>query len=164
MKITFEELRRIKHALPTGSIHRIAEELNLDEQTIRNYFGAHNYASSPVPGWHLEPGPSGGIVHLEDTAILDLALQILNELETTPNQPESKPKDKHIVQVEEPTLLYSVPDERIAIPPLKKHPTKKTVRQIDIFKQMEALRIKLKTIPVPPDTNISQLANEVNNL
>ena len=37
--ITFNELRRIKDSLPHGSVHRIAEELNLDEDTVRNYFG-----------------------------------------------------------------------------------------------------------------------------
>ena len=43
MNITFEELRRIKHALPTGSVKRIADELNIEEQTVRNYFGAKKY-------------------------------------------------------------------------------------------------------------------------
>jgi hypothetical protein len=79
MNITFEELRRIKHALPTGSIQRIAKELNIEEQTVRNYFGAHNYTDGQVVEWHLEPGPGGGIVHLEDTTILDRALQIIEE-------------------------------------------------------------------------------------
>jgi hypothetical protein len=79
MNITFEELRRIKHALPTGSISRIASELQLEEQTVRNYFGAHNYTEGKVVEWHLEPGPNGGIVHLEDTSILDAAMRILGE-------------------------------------------------------------------------------------
>ncbi len=79
MNITFEELRRIKHSLPTGSIHRIAEELAIDDQTVRNYFGAHKYKDGEVVEWHLEPGPNGGIVHLENTTILDRALQILEE-------------------------------------------------------------------------------------
>jgi len=79
MNITFEELRRIKHALPTGSIARIAQELDIDEQTVRNYFGAHNYQEGKIVEWHLEPGPNGGIVHLEDTTILEKAKQILDE-------------------------------------------------------------------------------------
>lgn len=79
MNITFEELRRIKHALPTGSIARIAQELDIDEQTVRNYFGAHNYQEGQIVEWHLEPGPNGGIVHLEDTTILEKAKQILAE-------------------------------------------------------------------------------------
>jgi len=79
MNITFEELRRIKHALPTGSISRIADELKIDEQTVRNYFGAHKYNEGQIVEWHLEPGPNGGIVHLEDRTILDRALQIIEE-------------------------------------------------------------------------------------
>jgi len=79
MNITFEELRRIKHALPTGSIARIAQELDIDEQTVRNYFGAHNYQEGQIVEWHLEPGPNGGIVHLEDTTILERAKEILGE-------------------------------------------------------------------------------------
>jgi hypothetical protein len=79
MNITFEDLRRIKHALPAGSIALIAEELNIDEQTVRNYFGAHDYTKGEIVEWHLEPGPNGGIVHLEDTTILDRALKILDD-------------------------------------------------------------------------------------
>lgn len=79
MNITFEELRRIKHALPAGSISRIAQDLSLEEQTVRNYFGAHDYQHGEVVEFHLEPGPNGGIVHLEDPTILNHALQILGE-------------------------------------------------------------------------------------
>ena len=57
----------------------IADELHMDEQTVRNYFGAHNYSDGQVVEWHLEPGPGGGIVHLEDTSILDRAIQIIEE-------------------------------------------------------------------------------------
>ena len=83
MNITFEELRRIKHALPHGSINRIANDLNLEEQTVRNYFGAHNYQDGKVVEFHLEPGPNGGVVHLEDTTILDRALEILGQPQMT---------------------------------------------------------------------------------
>ena len=79
MNITFDELRRIKHSLPTGSISRIARELGLDEQTIRNYFGANNYHEGGVVDRHVQPGPNGGIVHLKDTTILDLAKKIIEE-------------------------------------------------------------------------------------
>ncbi len=79
MNITFEELRRIKHALPSGSVARIAEDLKIEEQTVRNYFGAHQYKDGQLVEWHLEPGPNGGIVHLEDTTILEHAQQILQE-------------------------------------------------------------------------------------
>ncbi len=79
MNITFEELRRIKHLLPTGSIARIAESLEIDEQTVRNYFGAHDYQAGQIVEWHLEPGPNGGIVHLEDPTIYEKAVEILRE-------------------------------------------------------------------------------------
>lgn len=74
MNITFNELREIKHNLPAGSIKRIADQLNLDEQTVRNYFGAHHLENS---GNHIQPGPNGGIVHIEDETILNLAKQII---------------------------------------------------------------------------------------
>ncbi len=79
MNITFDELRHIKHSLPTGSISRIANELNLDEQTVRNYFGGDNYDEGGTVGFHIEPGPAGGIVHLDDETILNLALSIIEE-------------------------------------------------------------------------------------
>ncbi len=41
--ITFNELRRLKDSLPDGSTHRIADELNVTVQTVRNYFGGVNY-------------------------------------------------------------------------------------------------------------------------
>ena len=79
MNITFKELRRIKHSLPTGSVSRIANELNIDEQTVRNYFGAKKYEDGEIVGSHVQPGPDGGIVSLEDTTILDLAKSIIEE-------------------------------------------------------------------------------------
>ena len=54
--ITFNELRRIKDSLPSGSMHRSV-------------------------GIHLEPGPDGGLVMLDDTTVLEKALQILRETE-----------------------------------------------------------------------------------
>ena len=41
--ITFNELRRLKDSLPDGSTHRIADELGISVETVRNYFGGHNY-------------------------------------------------------------------------------------------------------------------------
>ncbi len=79
MNITFEELRKIKHSLPTGGVKRIADELQLEEQTIRNYFGAKKYENGQIVSQHIEPGPEGGIVHLEDETILNLALKIIEE-------------------------------------------------------------------------------------
>ena len=71
MNITFEELRSIKHKLPTGSVSRIASELEIDEQTVRNYFGASKYEEGALTGRHIQPGPRGGIVNLKDTTILE---------------------------------------------------------------------------------------------
>jgi hypothetical protein len=80
MNITFNELRDIKHSLPTGSIARIAQELNIEEQTVRNYFGAQKYDDNgKAAGIQIEPGPGGGIVHIEDTRILELARQLISE-------------------------------------------------------------------------------------
>lgn len=77
--ITFNELRRIKDSLPTGSMHRIADELGLSVETIRNFFGGQNFKQGESVGFHLEPGPDGGLVVLDDTTVLDKALQILKE-------------------------------------------------------------------------------------
>ena len=41
--ITFNELRKIKDMLPHGSMQRIAEDLGISTDTVRNYFGADNY-------------------------------------------------------------------------------------------------------------------------
>jgi predicted transcriptional regulator len=79
MNITFEELRQIKHRLPTGSVRRIASELNIEEQTVRNYFGAMKYEDGQIVGKHIHPGPNGGYVQLENTEILELAKKIINE-------------------------------------------------------------------------------------
>ncbi len=79
MNITFNELREIKHKLPTGSVSRIANELNIEEQTVRNYFGASKFGEGQITGKHIEPGPNGGIVSLKDTDILHAALRILKE-------------------------------------------------------------------------------------
>lgn len=75
--ITFNELREIKDKLPDGSIRQIASELGLEPDTVRNYFGGHNYKEGNSVGIHIEPGPDGGIVVLDDTTIFDKALSIL---------------------------------------------------------------------------------------
>jgi hypothetical protein len=79
MNITFEELRQIKHQLPTGSVSKIANQLNLEEQTVRNYFGAAKFEEGKPAGTHFQPGPNGGIVNIEDTTILDCARKIIKE-------------------------------------------------------------------------------------
>ena len=77
--ITFNELRRIKDSLPDGSVHQIADKLNLTIQTVRNYFGGTNYEYGNNCGLHIEPGPEGGYVILDDTQILDMALEMLEK-------------------------------------------------------------------------------------
>ncbi|WP_251966485.1 DNA-binding protein [Parabacteroides sp. AD58] len=77
--ITFNELRKIKDSLPDGSTHRIADELGLSVETVRNYFGGQNFQDGKSCGVHIEPGPDGGLVVLDDTTILDRAMQILAE-------------------------------------------------------------------------------------
>lgn len=78
--ITFNELRRIKDSLPSGSMHQIADELGLNVDTVRNFFGGHNFKEGKSVGIHLEPGPDGGLVILDDTTVLDRALSLLAEL------------------------------------------------------------------------------------
>ena len=77
--ITFNELRKIKDSLPSGSMHRIADELGISVETVRNFFGGQNFKDGKSVGLHLEPGPDGGIVMLDDTTVLEKALEILKE-------------------------------------------------------------------------------------
>ena len=76
MTLTFNELRRIKDNLPHGSIRKIADRLELDEETVRNYFGAANYENGKCAGIHVEQGPDGGLVKFDDPSILNLALEL----------------------------------------------------------------------------------------
>ena len=78
--VTYNELRRIKDALPSGSMAKIAEELGLEKQTVKNYFGGSDYKEGKSVGLHIEPGPDGGIVQLDDTGILEVALRMLEEI------------------------------------------------------------------------------------
>ena len=80
MLITFEELRKIKHKLPTGSVSKIAEHLDLPEQTVRNYFGAKKYSEGGgVVDLHVQPGPNGGIIEIDNPKIIELARQMISE-------------------------------------------------------------------------------------
>ena len=71
--LTFSQLRKIKDQLPDGSIRKIADKLDLEEETVRNYFGGWNFDRGQSAGIHIEKGPEGGIVTIIDTTILDLA-------------------------------------------------------------------------------------------
>ena len=75
--ITFNDLRALKDKLPDGSIQQIAAELGMKPETVRNYFGGYDYKKGESVGIHMEPGPNGGIVVLDDTTIFDKALKIL---------------------------------------------------------------------------------------
>lgn len=87
--ITFNELRRIKDSLPDGATQRIADELGLKVETVRNYFGGANYENGRSAGIHIEPGPDGGIVEIDDTTILEKALALIGEMED-PSDPEKE--------------------------------------------------------------------------
>lgn len=78
-KITFNELRKIKDSLPDGAIKKLAHEFEVSEETVRNYFGGANYTNGTAVGIHMEPGPNGGIVLLDDSSILERAKEILQE-------------------------------------------------------------------------------------
>ena len=78
-KITFNELRKIKDSLPDGSIKKIAQEFELSEETVRNYFGGANYTNGRAVGIHMEPGPNGGVVLIDNSDILERAKEILAE-------------------------------------------------------------------------------------
>ncbi len=77
--ITFNDLRNIKDRLPEGSMRKISEELNLNVETVRNYFGGVNYEEGKSIGVHVEQGPNGGVVELDDTTILECAYRILDK-------------------------------------------------------------------------------------
>jgi hypothetical protein len=78
-KILFTELRKIKNSLPEGSTHKIAKELGLKADTVRNYFGGSNFKKGKSMGIHREQGFAGGVVELDDTIILNKAYEILHE-------------------------------------------------------------------------------------
>lgn len=79
MTLTFNELRRLKDSLPPGSMQKIAKKLDLNVETVRNYFGGANYERGRSAGIHLEQGPDGGIVTFDDPSIIELAQQISEE-------------------------------------------------------------------------------------
>ena len=84
--ISFNDLRRLKDALPDGATARIADKLNITAQTVRNYFGGSNYEFGKNCGLHIEPGPDGGIVVLDDTTIYDMAVNNIQEEEDKAEQ------------------------------------------------------------------------------
>ncbi|MDR0294710.1 MAG: DNA-binding protein [Prevotellaceae bacterium] len=77
INISFNDLRRIKHALPHGSMQRIAELLNTEADTIRNYFGADNFKVIGDGVHYEQGGAEGGLVTFDDPTILRFAQKIL---------------------------------------------------------------------------------------
>lgn len=71
IRTTFNKLREVKDSLPHGSSAVIAEELGITADDVRNFF-----SGTATNGYHIEPGPDGGVVVLDDTKILDVALRI----------------------------------------------------------------------------------------
>ena len=73
MITTFNKVRAVKDSLPSGSMNAIAEELGITADEVRTYFGGK---AEDGTGIHIEPGPDGGIVTLDNTRILEIALRI----------------------------------------------------------------------------------------
>ncbi|MCQ2347599.1 MAG: DNA-binding protein [Paludibacteraceae bacterium] len=73
IRTTFNKLREVKDALPHGSSAVIAEELGIAADDVRDFFRG---TAGPESGYHLEPGPDGGIVMLDNTRILEVALRL----------------------------------------------------------------------------------------
>ena len=63
--------------------------MGLKVETVRNYFGGANYENGRSAGIHIEPGPDGGIVEIDDTTILEKALALIGEMED-PSEPEKE--------------------------------------------------------------------------
>ena len=82
MTLTFNELRKIKDRLPHGAIRKIASDLNMNAETVRNYFGGTNYREGETVGIHYSQGPDGGIVTIDDTTILDMAIEMNEETQS----------------------------------------------------------------------------------
>jgi len=88
MVISFEEFRKIKDSLPDGSMKAIAKRMDLDVETVRNYFGGANYERGQATGIHFEKGANGGIVKIDDDSIYQCAIDILKDTESPGGIPE----------------------------------------------------------------------------
>ena len=71
IRTTFNQLREVKDSLPKGSSAVIAEELGIAADDVRAFFNG-----TATNGYHIEQGPDGGIVILDDTRILEIALPV----------------------------------------------------------------------------------------
>lgn len=78
MVISFEELRNLKDSMPPGSIEKIAEDLGLEPDRVRNYFGGDHFEKGQaISGVHFEKGANGGLVEIQNTEILEAARNIV---------------------------------------------------------------------------------------
>lgn len=76
--ISFVEFRKVKDSLPKGATQELANRLGLNVQTVRNYFGGHDYNSGTSAGVHFEQG-GGGVVKMDDDKIYQEAVKMLND-------------------------------------------------------------------------------------
>lgn len=81
MVISFEKLRQVKDSLPSGSMRRIADELGINIETVRNSFGGTNFDNGVSIGVHFEQGPNGGFVRLDNPEIYECALKLMEKAE-----------------------------------------------------------------------------------
>jgi hypothetical protein len=79
MIITFNEIRELKDKLPDGRMKKIADQLDIEEDTVRNYFGGTHYKEreGKSAGIHIEKGRDGGYVHIDDDRILEMARSMI---------------------------------------------------------------------------------------
>lgn len=78
--ISFTEFRKVKDSLPKGGTQMLADRLGLEVQTVRNYFGGHDYNAGESAGVHFEQG-GGGVVKMDDDTIYEEAKKMLSELQ-----------------------------------------------------------------------------------
>ena len=69
IRTTFNKLREVKDSLPKGSSEKIAAMIGVQADDVRAFF-----SGEPAEGYHIEQGPDGGVVSIEDTRILQAAL------------------------------------------------------------------------------------------
>ena len=67
IRTTFNKLREVKDSLPKGSSEAIAAELGIQADDVRAFFNGTAIS--------MEQGPDGGIVTIEDSRILEVALR-----------------------------------------------------------------------------------------
>lgn len=71
IRTTFNKLREVKDSMPKGSSDVIAAKLGIKADDVRAFF-----SGEPAEGYHIEQGPDGGVVTIEDTRILEAALLV----------------------------------------------------------------------------------------